>query len=59
MGRMARHAMDTGDERFCWFVLKDNAPAQAFYKSVDATPDPDWDRWQLGAEAIIHLAADG
>ncbi len=59
MGRMARHAMDTGHERFCWFVLKDNAPAQAFYKGVDATPDPDWDRWQLGAEAIAHLAADG
>jgi GNAT superfamily N-acetyltransferase len=59
MRRMARHAMDTGHERFCWFLLKDNAPAHAFYKGVDATPDPDWDRWQLGAEAIIHLAADG
>ena len=55
-GRMARHATDSGHERFCWFVLKDNAPAQAFYKGFDATPDPDWDRWQLGVEAIAQLA---
>ena len=59
MQRMARHAADTGHEKFCWFVLKDNAAAQAFYRGIDATPDPDWDRWQLGTKAIASLAADG
>ena len=38
----------------------DEHTAEEFvHKDVDATPDPDWDRWQLGAEAIAHLAADG
>lgn len=56
--RMARHAMEAGHGKFCWFVLKDNAPAQAFYRSVGATPDPDWDRWALNAEAIAAIASE-
>lgn len=59
MQRMARHALDTGHEKFCWFVLKDNAPAQAFYGGIGATPDPDWDRWQLAADALAAMAAAG
>ena len=57
MQRMARHAVDTGHAKFCWFVLRDNAAAQAFYKDIGATPDPDWERWQLGADAVASLAA--
>ena len=56
--RLARHAADAGHEKFCWFVLKDNAAAQAFYRGIDATPDPNWDRWQLGTKAIASLVAD-
>jgi GNAT superfamily N-acetyltransferase len=56
MQRMARHATDTGHRKFCWFVLKDNDAARAFYGSLGATPDPDWDRWQLGAEGVAALA---
>lgn len=56
--RMARHATETGHRKFCWFVLKDNAPAQGFYRGIGATPDPDWDRWMLGAEAIAAMAAE-
>jgi GNAT superfamily N-acetyltransferase len=56
--RLARHAADAGHDKFSWFVLKDNAAAQAFYRSIDATPDPNWDRWQLGTKAIASLAAD-
>ncbi len=56
MQRMARHATDTGHEKLCWFVLKDNAAAQAFYGGVGATPDPEWDRWLLGADAITAMA---
>ena len=61
MERMARHARETGHEKFCWFVLKDNARAQAFYRDVGATPDPDWDRWALGGAQLSGLAqtADG
>jgi GNAT superfamily N-acetyltransferase len=59
MQRMARHAMDTGHKKFCWFVLKHNAPAQAFYRELGAAPDPDWDRWMLGTEAIASIAAAG
>jgi GNAT superfamily N-acetyltransferase len=54
--RMARHALATGHRKFCWFVLKDNAPAHAFYRGVGATPDPDWDRWTLQADAIATIA---
>ncbi|MCO6416521.1 GNAT family N-acetyltransferase [Siccirubricoccus sp. KC 17139] len=56
MRRMACHALETGHGKFCWFVLKDNAPARAFYRSVGATPDPDWDRWMLGPDAIAAMA---
>jgi GNAT superfamily N-acetyltransferase len=58
MQRMARHAMDTGHEKFCWFVLKDNAAARAFYRGIGAMPDPDWDRWLLTPEAIARLQVD-
>lgn len=58
MQRMARHATDSGHQKFCWFVLKDNSAAQAFYDGIGATPDPEWDRWMLGTDAIAALAAD-
>lgn len=57
--RMARHAAETGHRKLCWFVLKDNAPAQAFYRGVGAVPDPDWDRWTIGPRALEILAAEG
>jgi GNAT superfamily N-acetyltransferase len=53
---VARHAKATGHNRFCWFVLKTNAPAQAFYRGLGATPDPQWDRWMLASEAFATLA---
>ena len=58
MQRMARHATETGHQKFCWFVLKDNAAAQAFYRGIGATPDPEWDRWLLDANAIAAMAGD-
>ena len=56
--RMARHARETGHDKVCWFVLKDNARAQAFYRSVGATPDPEWDRWVLAIDALTWLSED-
>jgi diamine N-acetyltransferase len=59
MQRMARHAVDTGHDKFCWFVLKDNTSAEAFYRGIGATPDPDWDRWLMAPEAMARLQAEG
>jgi GNAT superfamily N-acetyltransferase len=59
MQRMARHAVETGHRKFCWFVLKDNVAAQAFYGELGATSDPEWDRWILGADRIAAIAAGG
>lgn len=56
--RMARHARETGHDKVCWFVLKDNARAQAFYRGIGATPDPEWDRWMLGSDAISSLSKE-
>lgn len=56
--RMARHARETDHDKVCWFVLKDNARAQAFYRGVGATPDPEWDRWMLGSKAIAALSKE-
>lgn len=56
--RMGRHAHETGHDKVCWFVLKDNARAQAFYRGVGATPDPEWDRWMLTSDAIASLSTE-
>jgi len=55
---VARHARETGHDKVCWFVLKDNARAHAFYRGVGATPDPEWDRWMLGSDAISSLSKE-
>jgi diamine N-acetyltransferase len=59
MRQMALHARATGHERFCWFVLSDNLPAQSFYRSLGATEDPEWRRWIMPADALQLLAAGG
>ena len=56
MRRMALHARATGHERFCWFVLNDNAVAQSFYHRLGATEDPEWRRWIMPNEALNRLA---
>lgn len=48
----------TGHERFCWFVLNDNGPAQSFYRGLGATEDPEWRRWIMPASAL-NLLVDG
>ncbi|WP_456864962.1 N-acetyltransferase family protein [Bradyrhizobium sp. USDA 4503] len=58
MRQMALHARKTGHERFCWFVLTDNAPAQSFYRGVGATEDPEWRRWTLPTDALNRLVDD-
>ncbi len=55
MRQMALHARATGHERFCWFVLNDNEPAQSFYRGLGATEDPEWRRWIMPASALNRL----
>jgi ribosomal protein S18 acetylase RimI-like enzyme len=56
MRQMALHARATGHQRFCWFVLNDNALAQSFYRGLGATEDPEWRRWIMPADAVNRLA---
>ena len=58
MRRMALHARMTGHERFCWFVLNDNAVAKSFYRGLGATEDPEWRRWIMPADAL-NLLVEG
>jgi ribosomal protein S18 acetylase RimI-like enzyme len=53
--QMALHARATGHDRFCWFVLNDNALAQSFYRGVGAMEDPEWRRWIMPASALNRL----
>ena len=57
MQAVARYAQAQGHESFCWFVLKDNGPAQDFYRSLGAQPDANWDYWNMPATALAVLAA--
>src|SRR3984893_11262173 len=56
MRQMALHARATGHQRFCWFVLNDNVPAQSFYRGLGATEDPEWRRWIMPTNALNRLA---
>jgi ribosomal protein S18 acetylase RimI-like enzyme len=53
MQRMALHAQATGYDRFFWFVLTDNHGAQAFYRKLGATEDPQWRRWVLPTAQLL------
>jgi diamine N-acetyltransferase len=57
MRQMALHASATGHERFCWFVLNDNVPAQSFYRGLGAMEDSEWRRWVMPADALNRLVA--
>ena len=56
MRQMALHARATGHERFCWFVLNDNAVAQSSYYGLGATEAPEWRRWIMPTDALKRLA---
>jgi ribosomal protein S18 acetylase RimI-like enzyme len=56
MRQMALHAHSTGHERFYWFVLNDNVPAQSFYRRLGAAEDAEWRRWVMPTDALSRLA---
>lgn len=54
-------AMETlagGGVWLAWTVLEGNAPAWAFYRSLNATPLPDVRAMAMGKEGIIQLLAE-
>lgn len=55
--RLAGIAVERGCGRFEWAVLDWNTPAQDFYKSLGASPVPEWDIFRVTGEALRHLAA--
>jgi GNAT superfamily N-acetyltransferase len=55
--RLAGIAVERGCGRFEWAVLDWNTPAQDFYKSLGASPVPEWDIFRVTGEALLELAA--
>jgi GNAT superfamily N-acetyltransferase len=55
--RLAGIAVERGCGRFEWAVLDWNTPAQDFYKSLGASPVPEWDIFRVTGEALRNLAA--
>lgn len=56
---LATVCVERGYGRLDWAVLDWNADAQAFYRSVRATPLAEWTGWRLDGEELIQLAAVG
>jgi GNAT superfamily N-acetyltransferase len=55
--RLAGIAVERGCGRFEWAVLDWNTPAQEFYKSLGASPVPEWDMFRVTGQALLELAA--
>ena len=55
--QLAGIAVERGCGRFEWAVLDWNSPAQEFYKSLGASPVPEWDIFRVTGEALRRLAA--
>lgn len=53
--QLARTAVERGYARVEWSVLKWNAPSIAFYRSVGAFPQEEWDTFRLTGEALAEF----
>jgi GNAT superfamily N-acetyltransferase len=54
---LARQAREHGFIKIEWLVLKWNAPAIAFYRSLGARPLDEWTAYQLHGDPLDRLAA--
>jgi GNAT superfamily N-acetyltransferase len=54
---LARQARERGYIKMEWLVLKWNAPAIAFYRSLGARPLDGWSAYQLHGDPLDRLAA--
>ncbi|MFD9261643.1 GNAT family N-acetyltransferase [Streptomyces sp. NPDC059538] len=52
---LARTCVERGYERLEWSVLKWNAPTIAFYESLGARPQEEWDVYRLTDDALKEL----
>lgn len=53
---LAEVCVERGWTRFEWWVLDWNTPAQAFYRSLGATPEDAWTVWRVDGDALANLA---
>ncbi|MFE2234524.1 GNAT family N-acetyltransferase [Streptomyces sp. NPDC059442] len=56
---LARTCVERGYERLEWSVLRWNAPSIAFYESLGARPQEEWEVYRLTDGALAALGAEG
>jgi GNAT superfamily N-acetyltransferase len=52
---LAQICVERGYRRLEWWVLDWNTPAQDFYRSIGAEPQPDWTTWRVDEAALTRL----
>ena len=55
---LARECRERGYRRLEWSVLRWNAPSIAFYESLGAQPQTEWETYRLDGDALDRLAGD-
>lgn len=55
---LAQIAVERGHRRMEWTVLRWNEPSIAFYESLGATPQEEWETYRLDGEALLAIGAD-
>ena len=56
---LARTCVERGYERLEWSVLRWNAPSIAFYESLGARPQEEWEVYRLTDGALAALGSEG
>ncbi|MBY4677635.1 GNAT family N-acetyltransferase [Marinobacterium arenosum] len=59
MQAAAQRCQAAGGSRMRWDVLTDNQPARAFYESLGAEPQCQWQGYQISGDALLQLAETG
>ena len=54
---LAKIATERGYRRLEWTVLRWNEPAIAFYESLGATPQVEWETYRLDGDALTRVGA--
>jgi len=58
LAELARECHERGFRRLEWSVLRWNAPSIAFYESLGAHPQTEWETYRLDGEALGRVAGD-
>ena len=54
---LAQIAVERGYRRMEWTVLRWNEPSIAFYESLGATPQEEWETYRLDGDALLQVGA--